>query len=56
MEAGAEETPGEQTDFWQEGDYAILEELAAEEERIRPCRPLWTHLRPQSGRRGEWNG
>lgn len=29
------------TVLWQEGDHAILEELAAEEEIIRRCRPLW---------------
>ncbi|MDR1069661.1 MAG: tRNA (guanosine(37)-N1)-methyltransferase TrmD [Gracilibacteraceae bacterium] len=31
----------ERTFVWQEGDHALLEELAAEEESIRRCRPLW---------------
>ncbi|MDR1961494.1 MAG: tRNA (guanosine(37)-N1)-methyltransferase TrmD [Gracilibacteraceae bacterium] len=36
---------------WREGDYAILEELAAEEETVRLCRPLWAGAAPPARRR-----
>ncbi|MDR1603888.1 MAG: tRNA (guanosine(37)-N1)-methyltransferase TrmD [Gracilibacteraceae bacterium] len=47
---GGRDGSAEQAFVWQEGDYALLEELAAEEEGIRLCRPLWAHLRPRERR------